>query len=313
MSLIGPSLSLGTEESGGGKCAAYGLPESVLQGDLHFAGETIPLGRRDVRLRLRHQVNFLMLDARSVLTFWLQELSRLNWIFQEVFEKHNIPKDFVFFAPVISGLDPRSSPRVGGAGWWSLETACSESEGVPMRVDKWQDERLDLELSTACFAERIKSLRDDLNTKSWLLAAAAYISAKSRIADRRQAWSAERFWDMPLPENAETLVSRWIALGMIARSPEAFGLKIKYEPPFTFDHVTGLSLKKDLTVGELAKMIGIPPRLVLDLNPKIRASEGRLPARIRKKNIVHSLITPRGKGQVLVKNLKQKGFLKQKQ
>jgi hypothetical protein len=116
-----------------------------------------------------------------------------------------------------------------------------------------------------------------------------------------------------LPENAETLVSRWIALGMIARSPEAFGLKIKYEPPFTFDHVTGLSLKKDLTVGELAKMIGIPPRLVLDLNPKIRASEGRLPARIRKKTIVHSLITPRGKGQVLVKNLKQKGFLKQKQ
>ena len=48
-------------------CSRYSLPSSLLNKPFYFAGELIPIQRPDVKSRISYQVNFLMLDARSVL------------------------------------------------------------------------------------------------------------------------------------------------------------------------------------------------------------------------------------------------------
>ncbi|MEJ2715684.1 MAG: hypothetical protein P8182_00855 [Deltaproteobacteria bacterium] len=294
-------------------CPRYSLPASVLEKPFRFAGEVIPFQRRDVRARVRAQLNFLLLDARSVLTTWLIEKNRYAWLFEEVFEKQGIPKDFILLAPVLSSLSVRSSPRWPGAGWWALEKPCDASDGVAMSKDSWHDDRLDLERSTRCFASRLKTIRKELGVKSWLTTAAAYVTSEKAVAKLGTQWNTLKYWDLPLPENAEVLVVRWIALGVIDANKSAFGIRVVAAPPLTYDQITGLILAKDLPVSVIARMTDAPPRQIIQLNPKLKRSPGQFPAKAGGKRIVHSLAAPKGKGWTLVNKLRKNGYLLEKQ
>jgi hypothetical protein len=294
-------------------CPRYSLPASVLAKPFRFAGEVIPLQRRDVRARVRSQLNFLLLDARSVLTTWLIEKSRYAWLFEEVFAREGIPKDFILLAPVLSGLSVRSSPRLAGAGWWALEKPCDASEGVAMSKDSWHDDRLDLERSTRCFASRLKAIRKELGVKSWITTAAAYVTSAKTVAKVGTQWNTLKYWDLPLPENAELLIVRWIALGVIDANRNALGVDIAEAPPLTYDQVTGLLLAKDLPVSVIARMTDTPPRQIIRLNPKLKPSPGQFPAKAGGKRVSHSLAAPKGKGWALVNELRKSGYLLEKQ
>lgn len=290
-------------------CSRYTIPEAVLEKPLVFAGEPIPLHRTDVRRRIQYEINFLLMDARSVLTSWLMESTRFAWMFREIFAKEGMPQDFALLAPVISSLDPRSSNRVRGAGWWALNTKCDSAEGIRMSIDHWHDDRLDLDLSTRCFAARLKGIRKELKTQSWITATAAYLSSPKELAERFQNWNTRSYWDLRLPDTAESLISRWIALSIINNNRAAFGLDVKEAVPLAFDQVSGLVLAKDLAVADVAKMTDTPARVILQLNPKILPSKGLFPAKGKRTRLTHTLAVPRGKGNVLVQKLKQNGYL----
>lgn len=289
-------------------CARYALPASLLEKPFHFADEVIPLQRKDVGSRILSQINFLLLDARSVLTLWLTEKQRRSWIYEEVFAKQHVPKDFALFAPVIGGLGP-SPFRKAGVGGWSLEKPCDSASGVEMASDKWHEDRMDVELSTRCFAVTIKSIRKDLGTRSWLMAAAAYATSTKSVQDIMKQWNTTSYWDLPLPEEAEKTVVRWIALGIIKSHQEEYGLKFRSPAPYTYDQVTGLTLVKDLPLAEIARMTGVPSRVILELNPKVRPSVGVFPAQADGKTPVHTITAPKGKGDLLVEQLKKAGYL----
>jgi hypothetical protein len=112
-----------------------------------------------------------------------------------------------------------------------------------------------------------------------------------------------------MPEMAEELVVRWIALKIIYSDREHFGLKFKEPAPWVFDQVSGIALSKDLLVADIARMVGIPSREVLELNPKIKPSAGVLPAQVKGKTLFHSIAVPKGKGSVLLEKLKANGYL----
>jgi membrane-bound lytic murein transglycosylase D len=286
----------------------YALPQSVLEKPFMFAGEQVPLDRSDVQARIASQVNFLLLDARSVLADWLTEKNRYSWIIEELFRKDGVPLEFVFFAPVLSAV-PRNSSRAAGAGVWFLETGCSSDEGMEMSDDSWRDDRMDLELSSRCFASRIKALRRELTGGSWLLAAAAYVTSLKTVQDAQLKWNSNSYWDIPLPQSAEQLVCRWIAFALISAHKAAYGLTFKPHSPIIFDQVTGIVLSKDLSVGEIARMTGDPPREILRINPKIKPSEPIFPHKVKGKPFAHTILVPKGKGVLLLDKLRNTGYL----
>jgi len=302
------SHAAGPRKEGGPTCPKYSIPASVLEKPFFFADELVPIQREDVRSRIAAQLNFLLLDARSVLTEWLTEKRRFSWIFEEILSKEHIPKDFVLFASVLGGL-PKSSARPAAAGWWALEKPCSSSEGIQMFDDSWHDDRLDLELSTRCFASRLKSIRKDLGDEGWLMTAAAYVTSAKTIQDLRQRWSTRSYWDLPLPDAAEDLIVRWIALGIINTHKEALGLKLKNTPPLTFDQITGLSLAKDLSVAEISRISGVSSREIMDMNPKLKPTAGIFPAAEKGKVLSHAIAVPKGKGWIVVNKLREAGYL----
>ena len=285
----------------------YLLPDAVISRPFRFAGQIVPLERPDVRSRIAYHVNFLLMDARSVLSDWLTERTRYWWLIKETLAKQGVPEDFVLFSCVLSGLG-KSEYRGPGAGMWALEKPCSAAEGVEMFDDAWHDDRMDMELSTRCFAARIKALRDQLGG-DWLMAAAAYVTSLKTIQDFSRTWDTRSYWNLPLPDPAEDLIVRWIAFGIIHSNRDAYQLTGRNMEPATFDQVSQLILSKDLPVGEIARMSGVSPREILDLNPKLKPSSGILPAKVDGKPLKHTIAAPKGKGREVVDKLRKEGYL----
>jgi hypothetical protein len=289
-------------------CPRYLLPPPVLEKPFFFAGEPIPIHRADVRARVVDQLNFLLLDARGVLTEWLSEKARYSWIFEEILAKEGVPKEFILFSPVIYGLT-RNTARTAPVGWWALDKPCESSEGIELSDDAWHDDRLDYELATRCFAARIKRMRSELADTGWLLTAAAYVTSTKTIQELMQRWNARSYWDLPLPDNAEELVVRWIAFSIISAHREAYGLRFKETPPLMFDQITALIFTKDLPVAQIAGMAGVSAREILEMNPKIKPASGLFPAKDRGRSVTHTIAVPKGKGWAVVNKLREDGYL----
>ncbi len=286
----------------------YSLPEDVLRRPFSFAGEIVPFQRSDVRYRVGSEINFLLLDARSVLIEWLIRRDVPVQLIQQILEKEGVPPEFVFFYPVLAGLT-RNDQKVSGAGIWHISKPCDKADGLEMQEDSWHDDRMDIELATHCFASRIKSLRSQIRGGSWIMAAAAYVTSPNTVSDAQGNWDATSFWDVPLPPNIEQLICRWIAFTIIHGHERFYHINIPRQTPLVLDKVTGLELSRDVSVAELAVMLGIPSREVLKLNPKLKSSVGTFPSLSGTMRLAHNINVPKGKGALLVEKLKASGHL----
>jgi hypothetical protein len=203
-----------------------------------------------VQSRILRQINFLLLDARGVLTDWLSEKSRYAWIFDEVLRKEGVPDEFVLFAPVLSALTLKASSRSTVVGWWALEKPCVASDGVEMQEDSWHDDRMDLDLSTRCFAARLKAARKELGGASWRggCGSALLLENHPRSATALEHGS---MWGHT-PENAEEdlVVGSGSPCGLSIPTGKSV-ISVQDAPPFTFDQVLVDSQHKDLSVGEI--------------------------------------------------------------
>ncbi len=294
------------------ECGFYRFPVAIDKKPFHFLGELVPLKRPDIEERVLFQINYLLLDARGALTDWLFERDRHTWQFEEIFVKEDLPKEFALLSPVIAGLASKAEFKGAGAGWWFLPKNCGESEGLSMSEDSWHDDRFDLELSTKCFAANIKNIHAELGLRSWLMTTAAYLNSTKMVKEYIHNWNTDVFWDIPFPDSIEDIICRWIAFSIIYHNKDYYGLTRKVTTPFIYDQISGVELQKDISVGELAQMVGISPRETLELNPKLKSSPAIFPATSRGRPLVHSIAVPKNKGRELLKKLKQQKYLTDK-
>lgn len=310
LSLSGATASaIGPKKENGTRCVRYALPADLQRKPFYFAGELMPLKRPDVESRVLFHINYLLLDARGALTEWLADRGRYSWMFEEIFAKEGAPKEFALLSPILSGLSSRPEFKGAGAGWWFLAKPCSAVDGVQMSEDSWHDDRFDLEASTRCFAKKIKQLHKELGERSWLMTAAAYITSPKTIQSQMLKWNTDQFWDIPLPDTAEELIVRWVAFAIINGRREDYDIQFQGRPPFTYDQITGVTLKKDLSVADLAKMVEAPPREVLELNPKLKGPAALFPAADHGRPILHSISAPKDKGNKLLNALRKDGYI----
>ncbi|MGO8821141.1 MAG: hypothetical protein ACLQT6_09955 [Desulfomonilaceae bacterium] len=300
-----PSVPRPNTSTGG--CPSFSIPNSLLADGFELGGEKVPITRPDVKARIEFQVNFLLFDARSVLGEWLKEKRKYSWIFEEIFSKEGIPQDFTWLAPVLAGTI-RSLNFHRSAGVWALDRPCSSSEGMEMYDDTWRDDRLDIHLATTCFAHRIKNLKQEL-AAGWLMSSVAYALSLKTTKDLMEKWNSSSVWDIPLPNSVEDMLGRWAALKIIGMNKSLYGLKYADPVPLTYDNITSIELTKDLSIGDVAKFVKVSPRLILELNPKIKPNSGIFPAKVNGHPLIHSIAVPSGSGRVLLQKLQESGYL----
>ncbi len=290
------------------ECPYYQLPELLLANGFELGGEKIPIARPDVRARIEFQINFLLLDARSVLAEWMNENRKYSWILEEIFSKEGVPNDFAWLSPVLMGVNRPSNLRTSPVGVWSLDKPCGSSEGIEMFDDAWRDDRLDIHLATKCFASRIKALKGEVGN-GWLMASVAYILSVPTVKDLTQRWGSVNVWDIPLPDQLEDMLSRWAAFKIIGTHKSLYGLRFPDPPPLTYDNLTAIELNKDLSVTDIGKFVNFPSKLILELNPKIKIGSGVFPAKNNGKTLTHSIAVPSGAGKILLRKLHEAGYV----
>ncbi|MFH0957126.1 MAG: hypothetical protein V1897_00325 [Pseudomonadota bacterium] len=295
-------------KSGDVECPYYRLPESLIDIGFELGGEKVPISIPDVKERIEFQINFLLLDARSVLAEWMNEKRKYSWILEEILTKEGVPKDFAWLSPVMTGVNRTSNSRTPPVGIWSLNKPCDLSEGLEMHDDAWRDDRLDIFLATKCFASRIKALKGELGN-SWLAASVANVLSVQDVKDLTQRWESASVWDIPLPDQLEDMISRWAAFKIIGTHRSVFGLRFPDPPPLTYDNLTAIELTKDLAVKDIGKFLNVPAKLILELNPKIKISSGVFPAKMNGKTLTHSIAVPSGVGKVFLRKLQEAGYV----
>jgi len=235
---------------------------------------------------------------RAYFEYCLERFDKVRPTMERIFMEHGLPKDLVYLAMVESGGNPNAVSPSGAVGYWQFLPGTARLYGL--RVDRWVDERRDLEKSTHAAAAYLAYLHDLFD--DWLLACAAYNAGEGairRLLERND--HVESFWDIsrPMLYKDETLafVPKILATIKIAKDRKKYGVKYYDEgiPPYDVIKVASFT-----SFEEVADISGCPVTTLAVLNPEL----------IRKCTPPHTngyaLKIPRGTGDAVARVLPDK-------
>ncbi len=310
--------------------ARYGFPPSIEKGGLTFAGVKIPIERPDVRKRILKQVNYLLQDRRSKLLHWLLKADTHSRVILPILKEYDLPEEYIYLAAIESSFNSRALSSAGAYGFWQFikSTAVCGPHGCDqydwkMNINKWKDERANLSISThaaaryLCWLNRVKKV--DLENspprngfQDWLLTSAAYNAGPQRVTKQMIAFKTTSYWDTPLPIETEKYVPRWMAVWLIHKYRDFYGIRIPKQQHIKFDTVLNVKLQKDLSFTTMAKLLSSTPREVWAINTEVAPEKGVFPGKKGRSGIHHTINVPHGMKSKFLAQLAKHGYIKNK-
>lgn len=241
-----------------------------------FAGEILPLHRRDVVERLDRELTTLAYRHGATILN-MKNASKYFPVIEPILREHGLPEDLKYMVMVESEFRHSTSPK-GAKGFWQFLKPTARSLGL--EVNAYVDERLHIEKATAAACRYLKQLYDEFG--SWTLAAAAYNMGPTRLRKEIRRQKESSYYDLNLNSETMRYVFRIVAYKDIVEHPRRYGYLLNDEdlyPPLD----TGIRLRVDTTIDDLADFahqFGISYRDLKRYNPWLLT--GTLPNRSRK-------------------------------
>jgi membrane-bound lytic murein transglycosylase D len=277
--------------AGGAPAAAsYRLPSKV-----EFAGEAVPVGRRDVWERLDQE--FLLYIGRpGQIMLWLKRMGKFMPLIEQRLREFGMPDDLKYLAVVESSLRPTAVSSAGAGGLWQF------IEGTGRRFDMDSgtlvDERMDVDKATDGAMQYLRRLYDLF--RDWPLALAGYNAGEQRVLDELQEQRVSSYYDLALPAETERFVYKIIAVKLILSNPQRYGIYIDaqeyYRPP-EVDVVTVRVTGGRLHLRSVAEAAGTHFAMIKQLNPQFR--QRYLPRG------VHQVLVPKGTAATFARNFQE--------
>lgn len=216
---------------------------------------------------------------------------------EAILEEQGIPKDLVYLAFVESGGNPNALSPSGAGGYWQFLPGTARLYGL--KIDRWVDERKDLEKSTRAAAKYLNQLYKMFD--DWLLACAAYNAGEMAI-DRilKKNSDVKTFWDISpdMIYKYETIafVPKILAAVQIGRNREKYNIPQAIDAePVCYDTVT---VNSYTTFEQISEITGSPVSTITSLNPELRRK--CTPPNARE----YKLKVPAGTGEIVASSLK---------
>ncbi len=188
-------------------------------------------------------------------------------IFEEVFDRENIPLEFKYLAVIESALNQKAISPVGAAGLWQFMPATGRMYGL--RTDNYFDDRKDIIKSTEAAVEYFKNSYRIYN--DWLLVIASYNCGPGNVNKAiKRAGGKKGIWDiMPyLPKETRGYVPAFIAATYVMNYASEHN--IYPAPNNMYLHLDTVMVDNHISIQKLALAIQSTPEEIRQLNPSLK-------------------------------------------
>ena len=205
-----------------------------------------------------------------------------------------LPEELSWLPLIESGFKVKALSRARALGMWQFIASTGYKYGL--KRDRWVDERMDPEKSTAAAIAYLKDLHQIFG--DWYTVLAAYNCGEGRglrVIKTQRVNYLDHFWDLygKLPAETAFYVPKFLAVLHILNDPKAHGFTL---PPVDKEIETEtVSMNKQVSLKTMAKHIGVSYGVLRELNPALRRNS--TPPR------PYALRLPMGKGATLLAEL----------
>lgn len=224
-----------------------------------------------------HVKGFIELYAvrKRELVSRMMGLSQLYYpMFEEVFDKHNIPLELKHLAVIESALNPNARSRCGATGLWQFMYPTGKMYGL--NVTSYIDERSDVYKATEAAAEYLKSLYGMFG--DWQMVLAAYNAGPGTISKAiRRSGGKKTYWEIRpyLPLETQAYVPAFIAANYVMNYPTEHNIYAS-TPRKTYFEVDTAVLKEPMSFNQISAALDVSVDEIAYFNPQYR--KGVIPA-----------------------------------
>lgn len=221
-----------------------------------------------------HVKGFIELYAvrRRELVSRMMGLSQLYYpMFEEIFDKHNIPLELKHLAVIESALNPTARSRCGATGLWQFMYPTGKMYGL--NVTSYIDERSDVYKATEAAAEYLKSLYGMFG--DWQMVLAAYNAGPGTISKAiRRSGGKKTYWEIRpfLPLETQAYVPAFIAANYVMNYPTEHNIYAS-TPRKTYFEVDTAVVKEPMTFNQISAALDISIEEITYFNPQYRKNE----------------------------------------
>lgn len=188
-------------------------------------------------------------------------------IFQEIFDRYDMPEELKAMAVIESALNPLAVSRAGAKGMWQFMYSTAKIYGL--NINSFVDERLDPVKSAEAAARYLKDSYEIFG--DWNLAIASYNCGAGNVNKAiRRSGGKRAFWDIwpYLPRETRGYVPAFVGALYAMTYYKEHG--IRPEPVQMPAHVDTFKINKMLHFGQVAELTGAPMEQIKNLNPQYK-------------------------------------------
>jgi peptidoglycan lytic transglycosylase D len=167
----------------------------------------------------------------------LRRAGRYRDMIERVLTEEGLPKDLIHLAQAESAFQPQALSRAGARGLWQFMAYRGTEYGLERTW--WLDERQDPELATRAAARHLRDLYAIFG--DWYLVMAAYNSGPGAVQRAIERTGYADFWELykrnALPKETRNYVPIILALTLIAKDPQRYGIQVEPDAPLRTDSV----------------------------------------------------------------------------
>ncbi len=189
-------------------------------------------------------------------------------MFEEVFDRYNIPLELKHLAVIESALIPYAKSRAGATGLWQFMYPTGKMYGL--NVSSYIDERCDPYKATVAAAEYLKSLYSMFN--DWQMVLAAYNAGPGAVSKAiRRSGGKKTYWEIRpyLPLETQGYVPAFIAANYVMNYGAEHNLYAAV-PRKTYFEVDTVVVKEQMSFEQLSQALDITTEEIQYFNPQYR-------------------------------------------
>jgi len=218
-----------------------------------------------VNPRIERQRDWLLDNPGFLRNASLRASPYLHFIVESL-DARGLPAELALLPIVESAYNPKANSARDAAGLWQFMAATGRD--FNLRQTAWYDGRRDVVASSKAAMDYLARLHDQFNG-DWLLAMAAYNAGEGTVtravAANQQRGLPTDYWHLNLPRETQDYVPRLLALSMLVRAPDVYGVQLN--PVSNSPYFTAIELTHPVDLSQLAASAGVDEAVLLGLNP----------------------------------------------